>query len=189
MKCFAVIFVLLFEFHLAQGQEPAEGEQEEEKIKNYGIEWSLHTGPLLPNLIEGMDEILMSWGPRFGWPTSRGRLEISLLSGRGEGIEYMAASVSLRGDLRFEDLTGIFYLGADGHQYTYPAIAPTTIFVAGGHVGTGILAHIGGDVWFRSDMKFNLNPGTALYFGFGIMIRAPAGGGAEGSQERVSASG
>lgn len=148
--------------------------QEKEKVSQ-GIEWGLHTGPVLPNQIQGMSEILLSWGGRFGFPTPRGQLEFGIINGRGSGIEYYNVSASLRGDMMVEDLTGIFYIGFDGHYYSPPDTSQF-VFVAGGHVGTGIIMHVGGDVWFRSDMKFNMNPGTALYIGFGFVLRGKSEG-------------
>ena len=53
----------------------------------------------------------------------------------------------------------------------------------GGHVGGGFTAHLGDLLWFRADMKFNLNPGTALYIGFGFEWRQQGGNDAGAAAE------
>lgn len=153
---------------LAQPKTP------EKESSKYGTEYQLHTGPLLPNQITGMTEIVKSWGGGVGIPLKAGVLECGAINGRGDGVEYYNPFVSLRGDVKFEDLFGIFYIGLDVLHYR-PADSTEFLTVGGGHVGTGIMIKGGGQLWFRSDMKFNVNPGTALYIGFGIMLRGAPG--------------
>jgi hypothetical protein len=144
-----------------------------------GSEWSIHTGPLLPNQIDGMSEIQPVWGLRYGAPSGSGVLEINLANSRAEGVTYYDGYVSYRYDVILDEVTGFIYGGADLHQWSSPPDGTTRV-VPGLHVGSGILMPLAGLLWFRSEMKFNMNPGTGLYIGFGLVLRLPGGGGAGG---------
>ncbi len=144
-----------------------------------GTEFGFHTGPLLPNQIEGMSEILPVWGLLFATPFRRGLLEFDLANSRGEGVVYYNAAVSYRYDVTLDEVTGMLSAGLDLHQWSSPP-DDTTRMVGGGHVGGGLLVPMGDSMWFRTEMKFNMNPGTSLYIGFGLVLRFPEeAGGAE----------
>lgn len=145
----------------------------------HGSEFSIHTGPLLPNQIEGMSEIQPVWGLRYGMPTGKGMLEFGLANSRAEGVLYYNFSGSYRYDLVLEEVTGFIYFGLDVHQWSSPP-TDTTRIAPGAHVGGGMMLPLGDSIWFRSEMKFNMNPGTALYIGFGLVVRFPGGGGGGG---------
>jgi hypothetical protein len=68
-----------------------------------------------------------------------------------------------------EQLVGFVYLGADAVRYG-PQGGDLSL-LGSGHVGGGVQALLADAVWFRGDMKFNVNPGTALYIGFGFVFR------------------
>jgi hypothetical protein len=73
---------------------------------------------------------------------------------------------------------GLAYIGLDTHYYNPPSETYQVFF--GAHVGGGFAVPMGDRLWFRGDMKFNMNPGTALYIGFGFEWRMPGGGDAGG---------
>ncbi len=161
----------------AQAQTPPpEGGANAQPI---GSEFGVHTGPMLPNQIEGMSEIQPLWGLRYGIPSGKGFLEFNLMNSRAEGVVYYNAAGSYRFDVTLDEVTGFVYGGLDVHQWSSPP-DDTTRVVPGIHVGGGILMPLGDSLWFRSEMKFNMIPGTALYIGFGLVLRFPDGaGGAE----------
>lgn len=132
-------------------------------------------GPLLPNQIEGMTEIMPTWNLLYGFPYRKGHLELGGASSRGNGVEAYNGFLSYRGEVPMDDITAILYMGIDIHHY-YPlgGLSPRTLF--GGHVGGGFTTLLGDTVWFRGDMKFNVNPGTALYIAFGFEFKLPGGG-------------
>lgn len=148
--------------------------QQPEQDKKIGFEWGLHTGPLLPNQIEQVTEIMPMWGARVGFPNRNAMVEIGATSARAYGTSLYNGHISYRGDITVESLTGIFYAGLDLYHITPPEQSGRT--EGGGHVGAGLMTLIGDVAWFRADMKFNINPGTALYIGFGITFRLPDSG-------------
>jgi hypothetical protein len=141
--------------------------------KIHGWEYGVHTGPLLPNQITGVTEIMPMWGARVSFPSRKAMIEVGLSNARAYGITMYDGSLSYRGDVTVESLTGIFYLGLDFNHIT--DATGSTQMVGGGHVGAGLMTLIGDSLWFRTDMKFNVNPGTSLYIGFGLVFRMPGG--------------
>ncbi len=135
-------------------------------------EYSFHLGPYLPNQIEGVTEILPTWGLRYGLKSGAKVIEFGLSNARAKGTIYNIASVGLRGQLPLEDLFALFTIGLDAHYYLPPQEKEYR-FVGGTHLGSGIMAEVGPGIWLRTDMKFTFNPGVALYFGFGFMFGSP----------------
>lgn len=172
MKYFLMCIIVLTIFS-AHAQTPEGGGEGQEPT---GSEFGIHTGPLLPNQIDGMSEIQPMWGLRYGTSFKKGMLEASLANSRAEGVIYYNGFLSYRYDVTLEEVTGIIFAGLDLHQWSSPP-DDSTRMVAGGHIGGGMMLPIGDAMWFRSEMKFNLNPGTALYIGFGLVLRFPDGGG------------
>jgi hypothetical protein len=172
-----VLLTAFLHFSLASAQENQDQRQEP-----LGTELGIHTGPLLPNQIQGMSEIQPMWGLRYSVPSGKGMLEFNVANSRAEGVVYYDAYLSYRYDVHMEEITGFLIVGADIHQWSSPP-DDTTRVVPGVHVGTGIMMPLGDSLWFRSEMKFNMNPGTALYIGFGLVLKFPdepgaaAGGG------------
>lgn len=140
-----------------------------------------HVGRLLPNQVPNVTEILPLWGLRLGFPMDGGgTFEVGNISGNGEGAKWNSIYMSLRGDMQIEDLTGIVYFGADAYRYEGTNQEVTT--VGGGHLGGGVLSSVGQFVKLRIDMKFNINPGTSLYFGIGFMFGGATSGGGPGGR-------
>ncbi len=171
-RCFVLALSLLTSLS-AFAQEPPAGEE----VKPSGSEFGVHTGPLLPNQIEGMTEIQPTWGLRYSTSFRTGFLEASFANSRANGVIYYNGFLSYRYDVVVEGMVGMIYAGIDVHQWSYPPTDATKL-VGGGHLGSGMLFPVGDAMWFRSEMKFNLNPGTALYIGFGFVLRFPDGEGA-----------
>jgi len=163
----------------AQNLESPQGDQENKPLREY----HLMAGVLLPNQIDGMSEQTPLWGLRVAFPKHRNTYqEVGLLAANAWGVSYYNAFLSWRMDIDVEQLTGHVYVGIDGHYYIFQNQDPTTgnfsnqtKFAPGAHVGGGISAQIAGDLWFRSDMKFNLHPGTSLFVGFSLVFKLDQG--------------
>lgn len=96
------------------------------------------------------------------------------------GVDYQMLSLSVRADFEpVQHFLAIVYAGPDFHYYEGENRPREMAW--GGHVGTGLMMHISDTLWFRSEMKFNMNPGTALYLGFGLVLRS-LGGDSGGSE-------
>lgn len=161
-------------------QEQQGQEEEEKEGKSFGAIYGLHVGPLLPNQIRGMTEIMPVWGARYAIPIRKGHLEIGAANAQSYGTSYYNGSASYRGDFNLDDMYALAYAGLDVHYWNPPSEPYNMIF--GFHAGGGFAANLGDLLWFRTDMKFNVNPGTALYIGFGLEWRQPGGG--EGAEDQ-----
>lgn len=137
-----------------------------------GSEYSLFLGTMLPNQIEGVTEILPVFGGRYGTRTSTfTTAEFGLSNIHAEGIDFTTFSASLRADLPAVDsFFGFVYGGLDLNYYR-PIRKTERKFDPGFHVGAGMMMHIGGTLWLRSDLKFMAEPGTSLQILFGLVFR------------------
>ncbi len=146
-------------------------------------EASFVCGPFLPNQIAGITELMALCGGRFGIKINQKTfMETMILSGSGRGQRYLMGSASFRADVAYEDIIASAYLGADIHYPTAPiydsaglATGETTSIYFGGHVGGAMWAQLGDSTYFRTDMKFNLSPGTSLFIGFSLVLRFDPG--------------
>ncbi|PIU00081.1 MAG: hypothetical protein COT74_06945 [Bdellovibrionales bacterium CG10_big_fil_rev_8_21_14_0_10_45_34] len=171
MKPFAHLaktLTCLFALVLSGGATICQGQSKGQSKSRDSSYINLHLGPTLPNQIDGVTEILPSWGARYGFPIFSGYLlESGAIISRGKGTHAYDFHTSIRSDMDINGyLMAIMYLGADFHYYAPPHSDFHSAF--GGHVGIGITAPIIDSIWIRSDMKFNINPGTSLYIGFGL---------------------
>ena len=142
-------------------------------------EMGFHLGTLLPNQVSGVSEIMGLGGVRGGMRLGpNGWLEAGFISGNGDGQQWKNIVTNLRMDVPVENLVGIAMVGFDVVQSKGPDEGGNINF--GGHVGAGIQAVMGTNVWLRTDMKFGFSPGTSLYVGFGMTYRfvddGPGGG-------------
>jgi hypothetical protein len=137
---------------------------------NVTYEFAPSGGQILPNQIPGMTEIIGLGGARLGFRMApRVFLETGFLTGNGEGVEYKNIFGSVRVDIPVETLVGVVFLGGDA--INYKGVDKDLKTFGGAHVGGGVQALLGGSVWFRSNMKFNVNPGTAMIIDFGLSFR------------------
>ena len=137
---------------------------------NVIYEFAPSGGQILPNQIPGMTEIIGLGGARFGFRMApRVFFDTGFMSGNGEGVQYRNVFGSVRVDIPVETLVGVVFLGADA--LNYQGVDKDLKTFGGGHVGGGVQALLGGSVWFRSNMKFNINPGTAMIIDFGLSFR------------------
>lgn len=140
--------------------------------QNVAWEWGVHGGNLLPNQIPGLTEITGLGGVRGGYRIAQGGfLESGIATGSGYGASWTNLHLAARMEIPVETLVGHVFAGFDAIYYQ-GAGRDEKLF-GGGHVGGGIQAQLGGTVWFRSNMKFTVNPGTSMYIDFGIMFRIP----------------
>ena len=148
------LLCLLPTFGLAQGNDATPAE------------FSFAGGPILPNLIPEMDEIVQIGGLRYKFANSP--VELSAYNGNGSDISYNNFSLGARGNIPIDGgMVALAYVGLDYHYYQ-PSNGADYLHGTGGHIGGGLMTYVGGKVWFRTEMKFNLNPGTALFIGFGF---------------------
>jgi len=170
MKQNLFVFISLFLSILPQSWA-----QEAEPF-NAAYEFGAHIGNLLPNQVPGATEIQPQWGLQMGFGMGgAGTTEFTANAGNGEGVEWKQLSLSVRMDMPIEELVGIVYVGVD--MSIYETQTQEQKIFGGGHVGGGVMTNISRDLWFRVDMKFNINPGTSLYIGGGLTFRF----GSEGS--------
>ena len=136
----------------------------------------LHTGFLLPNHIDGVTEIMALTGVRgaIRMPSDF-LIETGFTAGNGDGQQWKDINLDIRLDFPVEGMIALVYLGLDTIYYSGPGSDSKVAF--GGHLGGGFAAELGKNVWFRTDMKFNGQPGTSLFFGFGFDIQFGSGGG------------
>jgi hypothetical protein len=144
-------------------------------------------GNLLPSAIEGITELMPLCGARLGFKVGpRTFMEPQFLAGAARGQRYIIGSLSFRGDFQYDDLIWSYYGGGDMHYPTKPDYNTTppgesTSFYFGLHVGGAIMAELAESLYFRTDLKANINPGSSLYIGFSLVLRFNPGGGAEGA--------
>lgn len=162
-------WLLFFAIFLSKG---ASGQQTgfDPTGANVVYEFTPSGGQILPHQVPGMTEIIGLGGARFGFRMApRVFFESGFLSGNGEGVEYRNFFGSVRVDIPIETLVGVVFLGGDALNYR--GVRKDLKTFGGGHVGGGVQALLGGNVWFRSNMKFNINPGTAMIIDFGLSFR------------------
>ncbi len=153
----------------ASGQSPSEVDP---TGANVTWEWGLHGGNLLPNQIPGLTEITGLGGMRAGYRLTPGAfVDSGFATGSGYGASWTNLHLSARMEIPVETIVGLVFAGVDGIYYQ-GAGQDKKVF-GGGHVGGGIQTLLGGSIWFRSNMKFTVNPGPSMYIDFGIMFRLP----------------
>lgn len=173
----AIVSAVAFTSFSARAQ--AQNDDNTRGLGGGDYEAALMIGSLLPNQINGVTEIMGLGGVRAGFRIApAGWFEAGLNMGNGSGQSWRDGSIDARMDIPVENLVGIAFIGLDVVQYEGPEKSSTIDF--GGHVGGGIQANLGGDIWCRTDMKFQFNPGTSLMVGLSFMWRFGAGGGAGG---------
>ncbi len=165
---------LLLAFFVVISNSTAFSQEEEENEVSVQPRFSLHVGSLLPNQIRGVTEIQPVWGIRYGFPNGKKSLiEVGFGYSQAEGVQLLDSFARIRGDFPVEDLLMMAYVGGDIWYYSPEEEEFKVDF--GAHFGGGFIAHIASNVAFRSDMKFQLNPGTSLYIGFGFEILLDGG--------------
>jgi hypothetical protein len=170
--CTLVLALLFTPFARAQDAAGAD-----ETGANVRYEGGIHVGKLLPNQMPGLTEITGMGGVRGGYRLGNMVFgEGGFSMGKGHGAEIQNLALSIRMDVPVENIVGTMFIGPT--LLYYKGEHSRAKFYGSAHVGGGVMALIGGNVWFRSDMTFTVNPGTSLYIGFGFVFRLPDGGGA-----------
>lgn len=142
-----------------------------------GHELSIHVGPLLPNSIAATDEIMHGFGFRYGYPIlSKTLIEGGYTGSNTDGVSYSDVSVSLRGDIPFQDLFIYGLIGGNASRIKGSSTSDYTYY-GGVHTGGGLLAHVADTLFLRMEMRFNFSPGTIMFFGFGFEYRFGSAGG------------
>lgn len=158
-----IVFVAIVAFH-------AQGAEVDEKPNSY--ELGIHGGPLLPNRVAGVTEILSMVGVRAAAPTDKGMFELDFITGRGLGVVYHSASFDYRLDI-VNDYRPVFFL-LGGHVDSFEPLERSQRIAFGWHYGGGITEKIAGPIHFRADFRHRFGPGSELYIGVGILYRFPS---------------
>lgn len=173
MYKFIVAFFIIWSSGVWAQEEPGA----ENAGANIQYEGGAIIGSLLPNQISGVTEIMGLGGARVGYRLNSSVIaEAGAVMGNGHGAQYKDMFMSFRVDVPVENLVGILYVGPDLVYFKGNGNPKDTMQI-GGHVGGGILAHAGGSLWVRTDMKFNVKPGTSMYLSLSLMFRFGDSGG------------
>jgi hypothetical protein len=133
-------------------------------------------GNLLPNGVDGVNEITPLWGFRYSHPVGRGAYaEGGGIFGNSKGVMWQGAFASMRMDIPVETLVATAMIGLDFTRYSGEGTKAKN--TGGGHAGGGLMSEIGDGSWIRFDMKLNSKPGTSLYFALGLMFELGSSGG------------
>lgn len=150
--------------------------QQASKEGDHSWALGLQLGPYLPNQIPGVTEIQPTSLLRFSFPSGGGSSsEWMLSSSNANDVTIYNFSVSVKNETEIAGLYPQVYIGLDATSFRINPVADFETR-AGAHLGVGLISHLGGKLYFRSDMKMNFsNPGTALQLGFGFEVRYPPG--------------
>lgn len=122
----------------------------------------------------GLNDDVPTWGLKTSLPTSKGVVELGVLSGIGHGIVYRSGSIDYRMDLKVEFITAHVLLGLHGDQYQTDTPAVVNVPYAGGwHYGGGITIPLSGPLLFRFDFRHRFSPGQAIDLMLGLTFRVP----------------
>ncbi len=167
-KIFLILAVLNFTFLVKAHADDANSK--------YGTEINIQFGTLLPDQIKGVSELLPVWAFLYKIPFAGAGLEFGILNTHAYGLDYTTFPVRGRFDITIDpDLTAIVYAGPEINYYS-ETNSTSRNAVVGFHLGGGVMYHMLETVWLRAEMKYSVNPGDSLYFGFGISFRASNGG-------------
>ena len=144
---------------------------------NFGSELNIQAGPNLPDQIQGVTEIMPTWGLLYKIPMAGAGLEFGLFDSHANGVDYTSLPIRGRFDIPIDvGLNALIYAGPEINYYTQ-VNTTDRLTIVGFHAGAGAMYHILETLWFRFDMKYSVNPGDALYFGFGFTFRSNESGG------------
>jgi hypothetical protein len=131
---------------------------------------SLAYGYVLPNGVDERNDIFSTWSLRYAMPAGkRGKTsyEFGVTYGDDAEMEWLNGSVSARLDVPVDTIIANALVGLDFTQFTGVGQKDEVI---GGHFGGGIMALIGGETYFRFNMKLGTRPGTTLLFDLGLVF-------------------
>ena len=164
---YVLVLTTLFLSQWAYAQEGDAGKG----ISQFGA----YVGNVLPNGIDGAEEIFPLWGLRYSHAmSSTGFLDFSTYAGNSEGVTWQALSIGASMQAPVETLIGHAGIGLDFTRYS--TSESDTKNTGGGHFIGGVMSEIGGNVLARFDMKLNSKPGTSLYFAIGLVFALDGGG-------------
>jgi hypothetical protein len=123
-------------------------------------------GTLLPSQVPGVTEILPTAQLSYGIPESFGWAEAAITDANAKGTSWCEVSAGIRSNVPMQSLYGILFIGLDFQIYQPPQGSPN--FYPGGYVGGGFGTALTQALHIRTELKFNINPGIAMYFGFGL---------------------
>ncbi len=147
---FAIVFLCVFPADVYAQTQPQ------------GDAVSFYLGPILPKNVPATDEVLNAWGFRYAYERAAGKyFELGFTMSNSENSEFRNLDLSVRADIPIQDLTAFFLAGPDMVVYQGS-------YYMGVHVGGGLLTHLSESTFFRTEMRFNFHPGTALLFFFGF---------------------
>lgn len=134
------------------------------------MEVGLLVGRLLPNQIDGIDEVMSLSGLHFAYRLSPMVYAQSFVhAGKGEGQSWKSLGLSVRMDQTLEEFLVSFYGGAQSTLSSGPSSSEKNVW--GAFLGGSLLAGTGGPTWLKLDMNFGFGPGTSLFISLGLLFR------------------
>ena len=138
-------------------------------------DFSLFAGHMLPNQINGVDEILPVFGGRYAFGTSFGAIELGGQNTHAHGIDFTTITLDLRGEFPLaQGVTGLLYLGPVMNYYSEVDSSDRKLEY-GVEAGMAGMLLLSDTLWLRTDLKFMGGPGTSLYLLFGFVFRTSNG--------------
>ena len=134
------------------------------------LEIYLEGGRLLPDQIDAVDETLGMISLGLGWATPAKSTYLQYGTASDAGVKYQDYSLGLRKDIAVSGLASVVSGGVSVIGLARPGHEGTNYYL-GGHFGGGIMALISKGLYARMNMKFNVNPGVAMFLGFGLLYR------------------
>lgn len=161
------IFVFLISFLLINPLVFAQGQSGDSSK----LEVFAELGSLLPDQIDGLDEILGMWGLGIGLSSNSKSYFFEYASGSGDdGEAVQDFAIGFRKDIELTGLAGMVGGGIDLFSITRANEEDKTYY-GGVHFSAGIMALISKGLYARMNMKFNANPGVSMFLGFGLLYR------------------
>ena len=130
----------------------------------------VYTGDLLPSEFAGVTEIMPLVGATFGIPQQNSWIEIGIWDANAKGTTFCNLSASLKVNVPLQGLYGILLFGVDYNYFETPNAGSYTS-AGGGHIGAGLGAPITDALHFRSEMRFNANPGVNMSITVGLELQ------------------
>ncbi|MES2856075.1 MAG: hypothetical protein V4692_09440 [Bdellovibrionota bacterium] len=167
VRNFASILGLVFTVgHSAFAQSGAAG----------GSEINVYMGTMLPNQIDGVDEILPVFGGRYSFDTNIGMIELGGTNSHARGIDFTTIEANLRHDVPIDEgVIGLIGGGLDFNWYI-PKNESSRKAETGFNITAGGMMSVSQTFWLRTDLKFMGGPGTSLTLLFGFVFRDDTAG-------------
>lgn len=134
-------------------------------------EYSLMGGWALPDQVPGLDEILPTWGVKWGFGVApQGMVHLGYFNALAKGVSSHTLDVEFRYSSFSEGVGGYVSAGAGVMHYSSAVFEKSRQEVSA-LMGSGFLFQVSSEVWFQSEMKFRVDPGVQMLLLFGFAMR------------------